>query len=197
MTPTTPDQIRAAIGRAYTRITGRTAPPGVLDALAAQASLETARGQFMLNFNLGGIKGASPRGETARSKTVEVLGGKKTTITDGFRAYRSLDEGAEDYVRLMQRQFTSALREAARGSLDGFAHALKEQGYYTASETDYARALHALAGDMSAPPAKHPHVAPSGDARTTPEASLEIARVLDATRISLLRIARDDDDSRD
>ena len=100
----------------------------------------------MYNFNFGGIKGAGPHGEVARCRTKEVVNGHEIEIRDGFRAYRSIDEGAVDYVKTMRAQFGSALARAEAGDVDGFAHALKEKRYYTADEGAYASALRRLSG---------------------------------------------------
>ena len=137
-------EIRDAIARAHAKVTGRAASGAALDVLTAQASLETASGGRMYNYNFGGIKGSSASGETARLRTHEVLGGKDVEIRDGFRAYRSLDDGAADYVRLITDRFPAAMAQAERGDVDGFAKALKQAGYYTAAEKDYASGLRAL-----------------------------------------------------
>jgi flagellum-specific peptidoglycan hydrolase FlgJ len=113
----------------------------MVDMLTAHASLETASGDKMYNYNFAGIKGHSPAGVTARCRTREVLGGKEVVIRDGFRAYGTIEEGARDYVRTMKAQFSGALAPAARGDVGGFANALKRAHYYTASEADYARGL--------------------------------------------------------
>ena len=139
-------EIRDAIARAHTKVTGRAASGAALDVLTAQASLETASGGRMYNYNFGGIKGSSSSGETAKLRTHEVLGGKDVEIRDGFRAYRSLDEGATDYVRLIKDRFPGAMAQAERGDVDGFAKALKQSGYYTAPEKDYASGLRSLMG---------------------------------------------------
>jgi hypothetical protein len=138
--------LRGAIGRAYQKVTGRSATSAVLDALTAHASLETASGDQMYNYNFGGIKGASPRGETATMRTKEVFDGREVSVRDGFRSYRSLDEGALDYVKLMRGQFGAAVAKAEVGDINGFAHALKQAHYYTADEGQYASALQRLAG---------------------------------------------------
>src|SRR5690349_1007296 len=81
-TPATRADLRAAISRALERSNGAR-PPGVLvDVLTAQASLETASGASMYNFNFGGIKGHAPDGGTASLRTHEVLGGKDVVIRD-------------------------------------------------------------------------------------------------------------------
>lgn len=145
-TKVTRADLRAAIGRALERTDGQRPPAQLVDVLTAHASLETASGDRMYNFNFGGIKGASPSGCTAACRTREVVNGKEIVIRDGFRAYASLDEGALDYVRTMKTRFGAALAPAARGDVAGFASALKRSHYYTASEADYARGLTSLMG---------------------------------------------------
>lgn len=154
-TPVTRGDIRAAIGRALERTNGSRPSSELVDVLTAHASLETASGDRMFNYNFGGIKGASPAGRTAVYRTREVLNGKDVTIRDGFRAYASLDEGALDYVRTMKERFGGALAPAARGDVTGFAGALKRAHYYTASETDYARGLTSLMGASGSRPETH------------------------------------------
>ncbi len=139
-------EIRDAIARAHAKVTGRAPSAPTLDVLTAQASLETASGGRMYNFNFGGIKGRAPSGETARLRTHEVLSGKDVEIRDGFRAYRTIDEGATDYVRLMRDRFPAAMAQAERGDVDGFARALKQSNYYTANEKAYASGLRSLIG---------------------------------------------------
>ena len=142
-------EIRDAIARAHTKVTGRAPSAPTLDVLTAQASLETASGGRMYNFNFGGIKGHGPSGETARLRTHEVLSGKDVEIRDGFRAYRTIDDGATDYVRLMRDRFPGAMAQAERGDVDGFARALKQSNYYTADEKAYAIGLRSLIGGAS------------------------------------------------
>lgn len=153
-------EIRDAIARAHTRITGKAPSAGLLDVLTAQACLETGSGASMYNFNFGGIKGIGPSGLTARCRTHEVVGGREMEIRDGFRAYRTLDEGATDYVTTMVTRFGSAVGAASDGDVRAFAHALKQSGYYTAREEDYAAGLLALTG-APASPACGPAAAPA------------------------------------
>jgi flagellar protein FlgJ len=185
-TPVAAADLRAAVGRAYVKVTGRQAPPGVLQALGAQASLETGAGQSMYNFNFGGVKGAGPGGQTANAMTHEVINGKDVTLRQHFRAYATLDEGAEDYVRLMTQRFSGALPYAATGDLNGFAHALKQAGYYTASETDYAAALRGASAPVAT--AQAPPLIRDGTPTSYPS-TLDISRVFDALSHSALKIA--------
>ena len=191
-TPVTVPQIRDAIARAHERLTGRPATAGVLDALTAQASLETARGSSMYNFNFGGLKGASPAGATATCGTREVVGGQTVAVRAVLRAYGSIDEGAIDYVATMSRRFGGALGVAARGDVDGFAHALKQAGYFTASEQDYAAGLHAALGTQGAahaPPVAPPPPRATGAGDASFATTGDLARAIDALSLSAARIA--------
>lgn len=190
------EEIRGAIERAYEAETGTAAPPAVVDVLTAQVSTETGFGQKMMGFNFGGIKGTSPEGKSAVYETHEVIGGRDVVIHDSFRAYGSADAGALDYVRLLSHRFPEALDAAANGDVEGFAHALKMKGYFTADEGAYARAMR---GAMGARPelGRAPHAisgvrsgesslaepARSSDFATTHE----LARVVDAIASSALR----------
>lgn len=209
-TPATRSELRAAIKRALVRTDGVEPPSTLVEVLTAHASLETASGDRMYNFNFAGIKGRSPSGMTAIARTREVLGGKEVEIKDGFRAYATIDEGALDYVHTMKGRFAGALTPAARGDVRGFAHALKSAGYYTAAESDYARGLAGLMG-ISGPstaradtvhsakayvPRELGSLSTQGLARV--EGALDQGRWLDALGASPARghhTSNDDDDS--
>lgn len=144
-TPVEPGRLRAALATAHKQQTGTEASSRMLDVLTAQVSLETGRGERMYNFNFGGIKGQGPSGATARYRTTEIAAdGSELHITDGFRAYRSLQEGANDYLATLKSRYPTALAAAYRGDVDGFAQALKQRGYFTAHLDDYSAALRGL-----------------------------------------------------
>jgi flagellar protein FlgJ len=176
-TTATQAELRGALERAHRVVFGQPASGPMLDVLTAQVSLETGSGTSMYNYNFGGIKGAGPTGKTATLRTKEVLQGKTVEIRDGFRAYDTIDDGAADYIRLLRDRFGAALDAARRGDVDAFAGKLKQAGYYTASEADYARALRALTGasSTSAPAPQRP----TGPARAYATAE-ELMRVSDA-----------------
>jgi hypothetical protein len=184
-TPASMADIRASLARALESATGRRPNARTVDVLAAQVSLETAHGGAMYNFNFGGIKGASPGGETANYMTREVVGGRDVHLQQGFRAYGSLDDGARDYVSVLRARFPQAYAQAVAGNVDGFAHALKQSNYYTAAEAEYAAGLRSAAGiqgEKNAPAAIQP--LPSGLAT-----SAELTRVLDAIASTAAQIA--------
>jgi flagellar protein FlgJ len=187
-TPVARTDLRAAIDRAYRSVTGKAASSTLLDNLTAQASLETGGGAQMYNYNFGGIKGESPTGQTAQCLTHEVIGGKELTVRQGFRAYGSIDEGAEDYVRVLRKNFGAALGKAEHADVDGFAHALKQAGYFTASESDYANALRGQSGATSPTTPADPSLDKFFD-------SASLTRICNALSESALRIASPDHDS--
>jgi len=186
-TPVSMSDVRSALARALQSATGRTPSSQTLDVLSAQVSLETAHGGAMYNFNFGGIKGASPAGDTAHYMTREVLNGHEVKLDQGFRAYSSLDAGARDYVSVLKTRFPQAYSMAMSGNIDGFAHSLRQAHYYTASEQDYAAGLHAASGI----PVKT--VTSGGvDASADFSTSTELSRVLDAVAASASRIVEPD-----
>ena len=185
-TPVSVSDLRAAIGRAYQRVTGHAPSARIVQSLTAQASVETGSGRAMYNFNFGGIKGAGPEGQTASCMTHEVIAGKDVTLRQNFRAYSSLDQGADDYVRVLVAKFGGALPSAASGDLSGFAHALKQAGYYTASENDYAKALSNAAGQLG--PTIPGELAPVPSLDSLPR-TVDLSRLFDALSMSALRIA--------
>jgi len=188
-TPVSVSDLRAAIGRAYQRVTGHAPSARIVQSLTAQASVETGSGRAMYNFNFGGIKGAGPEGQTASCMTHEVIAGKDVTLRQNFRAYSSLDQGADDYVRVLVAKFGGALPSAASGDLSGFAHALKQAGYYTASESDYASALKSVGGAATASvDARSQEILPV-PAASSFASSADVARLFDALSISALKIA--------
>lgn len=106
--------------------------------LFAQIMHETGGGKSLYGFNVGGIKGKN--GKVMALNTGEGEGGKER-IKANFRAYDNLDEGLDDYVATLQADFPKAWEAAKTGDAGAFARALKEEGYYTDSEANYARGL--------------------------------------------------------
>jgi hypothetical protein len=190
-TPATMGDIRGALTRALQSSTGSTPSSRTVDVLAAQVSLETAHGGAMYNFNFGGIKGASPQGETANYMTREVYNGQSVTLQQGFRAYQSIDQGANDYVSVLRTRFPQAYQQAIAGNVDGFAHALKQSHYFTAPEDQYASGLRAAAG-LPAGNAPTPTQAAPTSLPDSLATSAQLSRVLDAIASTSVRIADPD-----
>lgn len=144
------DEASSALAAAYKNVTGKVANQETVKLITAQWAHETAGGKSMLNYNFGGIKGTGPSGLSIAAQTREGYGDNSVTIRDHFRAYGSAEEGATDYVSLLQRRFPEALDAAQTGDVQAFAGALKKSGYFTDSVENYSKGLARWAGDVDA-----------------------------------------------
>ena len=91
------------------------------DTLIAQAALETGWGQHVpasgggsSSLNLFGVKaGAGFRGEAVTALTTEYdgRGSNPTSMAQPFRAYASVQQGINDYVTLLQRNYEPGARQ--------------------------------------------------------------------------------------
>jgi flagellar protein FlgJ len=132
--------LRAAICAGYEALVGHAPSPNLLGMITAQACLETGSGASMYNWNFGGIKGSGTDG-TVSLRTHEVIGGVDTVMRQNFRAYKTLADGATDFVRLIVTHYQNALPAAEAGDCTAYATALKARGYFTASAASYAAGL--------------------------------------------------------
>ncbi len=119
--------------------------------LYAQWIVETG-GKHCWNWNLGNVKVTQRQVDAGvpwfdLPGTWEIIDGKKVVLSEGdpgrrFRAYASLESGmAEHMAFLRNRRYLLSWPYVESGDPDGFARALKRQGYYTASADDYARLM--------------------------------------------------------
>jgi hypothetical protein len=141
----------------------------VLLLLLAQWALETAYGKCMWCYNIGNVKAKPggaydycyfPAGEIVSTASAEKELEKhpdtvtiKTRFKNGtsevyfrpkhptscFRAFHTIEEAMADYLSLMRKRFDKAWSRVLSTDPVGFCHALKLQGYYTASEALYTR----------------------------------------------------------
>lgn len=148
-TPITAEQARSLIAGALERMTGEPPSKEQVAILTAQWAHETGRGASMYNYNFAGIKGTSPEGLSVMQRTREGYGATERTITDGFRAYRTAEEGADDYVALLQRRFPAALEASKAGDPAGCVRALKQAGYFTGDEVAYTRSVTQMARELA------------------------------------------------
>jgi len=107
--------------------------------LASQWSVETGTGSKMYNYNFAGIKGYSYLGTAFSSKTKEGYDKTEKVITDKFRAYETVEQGAEDYVRFLASKYKDAVNAAAEHNANEFVHQLKAHHYFTGSEKVYTK----------------------------------------------------------
>jgi len=79
--------------------------------------------------------------------TWEIIDDKRVVLGAGdpgrrFRAYASLDSAMTSHLAFLRsKRYAPSWPHVEAGNPDGFARALKKQGYYTASADDYARIM--------------------------------------------------------
>lgn len=144
-TPLAGEQAAQALEHAWQQVMGEKPSEETKAVLTAQWAHETGRGDKMMNFNFGGIKGSAPSGLGTEYKTREGWGKTEVRIVDRFRAYQSADEGAADYVTLLAKRYPEAVKAAQAGNPEQFVRELKRAHYFTGNETAYVRSLSSLA----------------------------------------------------
>lgn len=148
-TPLTAEQAMTAIAAAFEAQTGRALSSSGRALLTAQWAHETGHGTSMFNYNFGGIKGAGPNGLSVAQRTREGFGSSERTITDGFRAYDSAEQGAQDYVRLLLSRYGSAVEAAEQGDAGAFVRSLRTKGYFTGDPSAYQRSIACIARQLT------------------------------------------------
>ncbi len=142
--------------------------------LMAQSALETGRWKSIHCYNFGNIKSGETDGRDYTFYTCNELmplkmaqaymakspaTAKITAVrADGnawiwfypdhpasrFRAFKTLNEGATDYLAFLQKKFKAAWSAILVGDPAGFSRALKAHGYYTADEAPYTKGLKSI-----------------------------------------------------
>jgi len=130
ITPATRAQVALALLRAG-------APSRALPVLLAVSALETGHWQSMRRYNLGNFK--STKGD---GRDHYALHGKTDYL---FRAYKDLDEGAEDFVRGFRTRYRGAWPAILAQDPVRASRAMHRARYYTLSEERYTGLLVPLA----------------------------------------------------
>ncbi len=213
-------QAADALRTAWTKVTGQPPSEHTVAILTAQWAHETGNGASMYNYNFGGIKGMGPGGLSVSQRTKEGFGATEHTITDRFRAYRTAEEGATDYVKLLTTRFPEAVKSAQNGDPAGFVTGLKQRGYFTGDASAYTRSVSSLTatalnkgygavgshlGELGAPAELNLHATPLATQRyedyaTGPQLStplIDALRISDEISRAALRIVGSSDGSRD
>lgn len=143
---TTKDYARAVL-RAWRAYLGVYPSKEAVGCLWAQYALETGRGAFCFNHNIGNVKHTPPRDYMMLRGTWEIVNGKRVVFepphpATWFNAYASLDDAMLEHLKLLrERRYASAWPAVEAGQPGEFAIRLKNKGYYTAPMEDYARGL--------------------------------------------------------
>lgn len=195
------DYSRAVI-RAWRDMLGETPSKAAVGCLWAQYALETGRGAFCWNFNIGNVKWSPGHDHMMLRGTWEIVGGKRVVYepphrATWFNAYASLDDAMGEHLRLLKAgRYALSWPAIEAGDTVAFAHALKAghdgregtwDDYFTADVTVYAKGLSAFHAeymrggdyeaaldDLDAAPA----VSPLAD--TLPELPVEPLAVVEA-----------------
>jgi hypothetical protein len=173
-TPVSPADMWQSMTNAWYNLFGSNPTSAQLMVLMAQWGLETGNGASMIQYNVGNFKSTAGDGlDYTTFRTREVINGEDVYLDQNFKAYPDLDSGVAAYLASLappSGRFSSAWPYVLSGDLDGFAQALKNAGYYTASEESYAAGLHARASQFEALDLPDPSV----DVTTTPGFALVI-----------------------
>jgi hypothetical protein len=138
-------QAQEALRAAWQNVTGEAPSDKTLALITAQWAHETGGGASMYNYNFAGIKGTGPSGLSVSQHTREGYGESERRIVDNFRAYRSAEEGATDYVQLLSKRFPDAVEGARQGDPAAFVRGLKSRGYFTGHEGTYLNSVSSIA----------------------------------------------------
>jgi hypothetical protein len=154
LTPVTPKQVLDSLGNAWHELFAAEAHRTSLLVLLAQWALETGRGHSMHCFNLGNVKSNGQAGDWCFFRCNEIINGKVVWFDPDdagcrFRAFKTLDEGALDYMKTLHQRFQKAWPADEAGDPAAFAHLLRMQNYYTADEGLYTRSLVSLFDEFS------------------------------------------------
>lgn len=138
-----PSELAHALVTAWRSLFGATPRRESILVLLAQSALETGRWKSCHAYNLGNAKHVPNDGrDFTYFRCNEILDGKVVWFNPPhpaccFRAFRSLGDGALDYLSMMRRNFHSAWPFVEAGDPRGFVRALKAAHYFTAALAPY------------------------------------------------------------
>lgn len=153
-------EAQEALRAAWQNVTGEAPSDKTLALVTAQWAHETGNGASMYNYNFAGIKGTGPSGLSVAQHTREGYGQSERRIIDNFRAYRSAEEGATDYVQLLSKRFPEAVEGAKQGDPAAFVRGLKSRGYFTGHEGQYLTSVAGIASRYLGEPLAVPNSSP-------------------------------------
>jgi hypothetical protein len=142
-TPIDVADLYPALGAAWFRYFGTTAPHKSLLVLLAQSALETGRWRSCWCYNLGNAKHVANDGRSwCYYRCNELINGQWIWFdppSQGccFRAFESLEDGAIDYLRLLIKQYAAAWPAVLLGDAAAFVEQLKRSNYFTAPLAPY------------------------------------------------------------
>ena len=186
----TMQQMALAFYEAYYLYFNSWPKPESIKILLSQWALETGWGKSMWCYNIGNAKSRPGDGhnwcffkcnEVIKKSTAERLQASSPSTakitsyrSDGlcivwfypkhawsrFRAFKTLDDGVYDHLRMVVQNFNKAWPYVVKGDPTKYSKALKRQGYYTADEASYTKTLRSIYDNLSvdAPPIRNRHL---------------------------------------
>ena len=135
---------------------GATPSKASVGVIWAQYALETGRGQFCWNNNIGNVKHVAGDGHDycMLANVWEMIGGKRVVFNPPspqtwFRAYRTLSDGMREHLEFLRRRYGAAWAAVEAGDARAFVRALKARGYFTADEATYANNVVSLQAEFA------------------------------------------------
>lgn len=150
ITPLLPEETASALSLGYKKVVGKTPSAAILKLLLGQWAFETGNGKSIHNYNYGNKK-ATGNDDYQYFRCSEIVNGQ-TVFYDPphpacrFAAYRTSTEGAEAFIRLLQKR-PNWWNGLHTGTVSGFVSGLSAQpyAYFTDNPTIYAKGLEARA----------------------------------------------------
>ena len=135
-----PAELYTTMFGAWTGLIGSAPQRCSLLVLLAHWSHETSGGHACWNWTLGNAKHVQGDGRDFFVLHCNEFrpDGTEYFVDAQFRAFHGLAEGVNDYLVLMRGRFGYAWPFVEAGEVEDFCHALKQRGYYTAPEQEYA-----------------------------------------------------------
>jgi hypothetical protein len=158
-TKPTHHELALALRNAFRKVAYMTPFDESIALLFAQWAFETGWGKACWNWNLGNARASKEWIATGHDYVElptadEIVDGKRVIVGGYFRSHRSLEEGAISHIELLaglaryQKAFM-ILEMSPKGPIEiqarQFVRALKEGGYFTGNEYEYAEGVASIA----------------------------------------------------
>lgn len=147
----TPQQMVDAFVNAWFELFGDFPKKEQIGVIFGQWALETGMSASMYNNNIGNVKAPRNPSEEVEYCVLhnvwEIIDGKKVILSpedpgSWFRSFPSLLDGVKFHFNFLKnKRYKTAWLEVEAGSPANFSKKLRAQGYYTASEEHYTKAL--------------------------------------------------------
>jgi hypothetical protein len=145
-TPVSNAEMLASITRVWKKLFQTTPTAEQLAMIMSHNDLETGHRKSMWNYNVGNITvGNSDHDHNYYDDLTtneQVAPGKWESAKLKYRAFDTLDEGMEDYLKFISKR--PGWKWIMDPNPEAYSKALKASGYYTANESDYTRNMKGL-----------------------------------------------------